>query len=147
MNYLRIALLSTIIAVAVIYGFAAFASDGWQGRPSVCDTATGPRTPLCHDWVSTVKRPDIRTASCCGDGDAFIADDFKLIDGELYAIISLDYTDSNGVMALAKGTEIHIPREKINVAPEDANRSGHGVVFLITYNGNYVLCYFPPPLT
>lgn len=139
----------------------AFSRDGYQDRPRACDMPSGPRQVTCNGWISTVKRPDYRMASCCGDGDAFIADDFELDkDGNLYAIISLDYPDIapgysedvdgmpiQGVptTGLHRGTRILVPPEKRNVLPEDANRSGHGVVFLFPGTMT-VLCYFAPPL-
>jgi hypothetical protein len=143
---------SLLLVGTLLLGASAFARDGYQGRPSACDMPPGPRLVTCQEWISTVKRPDTRT-SCCGDGDAYITDDFEIVNGELYAIISLDYptiifpddSDSTPPFAVNKGTKILIPPEKRNILPEDANRSGHGVVFLNPGNGA-VLCYFFPPL-
>lgn len=140
----------------------AFSRDGYQDRPSVCGGITsGPRLERCHDWISTVRRPDYRGSSCCGDGDAYIADDFELDkDGNLYAILSLDYPDiapgysedpdgtpRDGVpiLGMKRGTRILVPPEKRNALPEDANRSSHGVIFLFP-GTETVICYFFPPL-
>jgi hypothetical protein len=152
--------LSMLVGVlALLTAGSAFSRDGYQDRPHVCDMPAGPRFKRCDDWISSVQRPDIRGASCCGDGDAFIADDFELgPKGELYAIITGDYHDvqypgtelDDGSLpplpySVKRGTRILIPKEKRNIAPEDANRSGHGVVFLMPSDGS-VLCYFAPPL-
>ncbi len=143
--------------LAVFIASAASAGDGYQGRPSVCDNIpSGPRADRCHYWVQTVQRPDVPGASCCGEADAFMADDFELgPNGELYAIITGTYpdttfTDEEGNTAIApapyqKGMKILIPPEKLIRRLEDANRSGHGVVYLRPSNGE-VLCYAAPPL-
>jgi hypothetical protein len=152
-------MIKLIIGLVLLSG-AAFAKDGYLDRPRACDMPSGPRQDICNAWISTVKRPDYRLASCCGEGDAYIADDFELgPKGELYAIISLDYPDiepqvgeeqDDGALpppkaSMHRGTRILVPLEKRNVLVEDANRSGHGVVFLFPGTTN-VLCYFAPPL-
>lgn len=130
---------------------AAHATDTYlmEGRPRVCDMPSGPRLEACSAWISAVNRPDYRGARCCGDGDAYIVDNFRvdMKEGKLYAIISADYYSPNdGQLFLKKDTEIEIPADKVNTAPEDANRSGHGVLFLNNFTRE-VLCYFFPPLT
>lgn len=134
-----------------IYFFttAAFSKDGWEGRPHVCSMAPGPRLEQCQAWISTVNRPDYRGARCCGDGDAYIVDDFELVKetGELYAVVSGDYYSPDGSLFLSKGQKILIPQEKINTSQDDAgNTSGHGVLFLNNFTKE-ILCYFFPPLT
>lgn len=118
-------------------------------RPHVCSQPIGPRQVTCQQWISTVARPDLRpgVASCCGDADTFIADNFEIVNGQLFAIITEDYTDETYPgFHIAKGDKVLIPPEKVNHLPEDAgNTSGHGVVFLGA-NG-VVYCYFFPPLT
>lgn len=139
-------LFALLIGLTMLVAGNSYAGENWQqtGRPHVCDMPSGPRLEKCYAWISTVQRPDIRGASCCGDGDAYIADNFEVVDGELFAIITADYAadDPNGAH---RGQRILIPPEKRNHLPEDAgNTSGHGVVFL--YNKGSVLCYFSPPL-
>lgn len=151
------------LLLLLMLGQTAKAGDGWQGRPSVCDhIPSGPRAERCHQWVQTAQRPDIPGASCCGEADAFMADDFELgPNGELYAIITADYPDTalttfdnegNAIPAppndfkVRRGMKILIPPDRLITRPEDANRSGHGVVYLRPSNGE-VLCYAMPPLT
>jgi hypothetical protein len=113
----------------------------------------------CREWVSTVKRPDTRT-SCCGEGDAFVADNFKVVGGELFAEITENYppmttSDEEGNVVpnyqdfrskITKGMWIKVPQEKVNHALEDAgNVSGHGVIFL--GGQGEVYCFIFPPLT
>ena len=137
------------LALCAVAVESAQSRDGWEGRTLVCDPSVisdGARLTLCQQWISTVKQPDTRT-SCCGDGDAYIADTFETKDGKFYAIITADYPASpNSSAPITKGTKILIPTNKLNHAAEDGgNPSGHGVVFLST-SGD-VLCYFGPTLS
>jgi len=148
-------LMGLIFTALMLTTTAASARDGYEGRPSVCAQSSPASVERCQQWISTVLRPDTRT-SCCGDGDSFIADDFELgPHGELYAIISVDYPDVTApesddgtpsvTVRITRGTKILVPADKQNHAPEDANRSGHGVLFLLPGTKS-VLCYFAPPL-
>lgn len=140
----------------LLFATSALAGEGWESRPHVCDQSTGPRLERCQEWIRTVQRPDI-PASCCGDADAFIADDFEVdAEGNLYAIITADYPEPPGYLeedgtltkpsfVVRRGMKILIPEAKRNHDPRDANMSGHGVVFMMPSNGT-VLCYFAPPL-
>lgn len=152
---MRKLILTLLLLVASFGGGAVYARDGWEGRPHVCDMPLGPRLEKCQAWVATVKQADNRV-SCCGDGDAFITDNFEVIGEELWAIITADYPDVIGqdeegntfmyAASVHKGSRILIPKEKRNYAKEDAgNTSGHGVVFLRP-SDSMVLCYFSPPL-
>lgn len=148
----------TLLLVALAFSAGASgpvqSRDGWQGRPLICDPAAilnGTRLQLCQEWIENVKQPDTRI-SCCGDGDAFVADDFEVgPHGEFYAIITGDYpeeqTDPPGArQPITRGSKILIPPNKLNRAREDGgNPSGHGVVF-IGASGT-VLCYFGPTLS
>ena len=124
--------------------------DGWQGRALVCDPAViqnGSRLQLCQDWIASVKQPDT-AVSCCGDGDAFVADDFEVgPHGEFYAIITGDYPGEQSDLRqqITRGSKILIPPNKLNRALEDGgNPTGHGVVFI--GQAGEVLCYFGPTL-
>lgn len=138
------------LGLCAVAAGSVHARDGWQGRaPLVCDPSVisdGARLALCQQWISNVRQPDTRI-SCCGDGDAYIADNFETRDGKFYAIITGDYPTNPGVSEpIRKGTKILIPPNKLNRAAEDGgNPSGHGVVFLSA--GGDVLCYFGPTLS
>lgn len=143
-------LLSCLFLTAFLCGISllAFAKDGWEGRPHVCDMPPGPRLVQCQQWIESVKRPDIREARCCGDGDAYIVDNFRLDkDGELFVQITGTYYNPDGSVFLADGEEMLVPKNKINTSQDDAgNTSGHGVLFLNNYTKE-ILCMFFPPLT
>lgn len=130
----------------------AYARDGWDkgARPKVCGNNLEPKELTdCRKWIGNVQQPTSE-ASCCGEADAFIADEFDTDkDGNFVAIITEEYilgVDEYGddTAAYSKGTRIVIPKDKIN--PEGPikgnNRTGHGIVFIGT-NGD-VLCYFLP---
>jgi len=146
--------LLAVLALCTVTSIPAHSRDGWQGRPLVCDPATiqnATKLQLCQDWIANVKQPDTRF-SCCGDGDAFMADDFEVGQhGEFYAIITGDYTRAqsespDAQQPVTRGKRILVPPNKLNRALEDGgNPSGHGVVFLNA--GGEVLCYFGPTLT
>lgn len=129
--------------------------DGWAGRPLVCDAKdmNAGQLEQCQSWIQAVRQPDNRQVSCCGDGDAYIADEFQTIGGNLFAVVTGDYQPLPGeeyqiVRQLKKGDKILIPPNKINKAREDgANPTTHGIVFISPGTGE-VLCYFfPGPLT
>jgi hypothetical protein len=84
---------------------------------------------------------------CCGEADAFEADDFDQKDGEYIAIV----TDGKANMwrpGLPNGTRIRVPNSQIRWMPR--NPTGHGVLFVrrgwnaAVPGSIYVYCYFPP---
>lgn len=136
---------------------STWARDGYQNRPMVCNKEEIPdpaKLTRCRNWIANVQRPD-QSGSCCGEGDAFIADRFRQDGDKYYAIITQEYPggtydDGDGgtisSLGVPIGTEILIPKEKINRAfSEGGNPSGHGIVFL--YSNGEVLCYLGPTLS
>jgi len=81
--------------------------------------------PAIREWYQALMQPDVPTASCCGEADAYWADEVHVRDGKTYVEI---------------GTEIEIPNHKLKW--DRANPTGHGIVFL-SRNG-YVFCYVQP---
>jgi len=72
--------------------------------------------------------------SCCGEADAFQANDFEVADGEYITII----TDGKGVIPNA--TRIPVPKEKIKW--DKGNPTGHGIIFIGSTGA--VFCYVSP---
>jgi len=97
--------------------------------------------PKIRQWYQELMQPDVPTASCCGESDAYWADEIHVRDGKTYATITDDRPDEpRGRPHVDIGTEIEIPNNKLKW--DRANPTGHGVVFL-SRNG-YVFCYVQP---
>jgi hypothetical protein len=97
--------------------------------------------PAIREWYQALMQPDIPTASCCGEADAYWADEVHVRDGKTFAIITDDRPDEpRGRPHIDIGTEIEIPNNKLKW--DKANPTGHGVVFLS--RGGYVFCYVQP---
>lgn len=155
MKYVVILVLAIVATVLMVV--ASHARDGWEGRPTACDMSPGPRQDMCHAWVRDVQQPDV-PQSCCGEGDFIITDRYREENGQLIAIVTVDYPDTfttdeegNQVSVPSKyhiGTEIPIPPNKI-LGP-DTLRLGvpppHGGTFVRMTDG-FVYCYKYPPLT
>jgi hypothetical protein len=97
--------------------------------------------PEIRQWYQALMQPDVPTASCCGEADAYWADEIHVRDGKTYAIITDDRPDApRGRPHLDIGTEIEIPNNKLKW--DKSNPTGHGVVFLS--RNLYVFCYVQP---
>ncbi len=84
-------------------------------------------------WFRELMQPDYPNTSCCGEADAFEADDFEQ-DGDRYVAI---ITDGRGI--IPNGTRVIVPNYKIKW--DKGNPTGHGIIFI---GNNGVLCYVPP---
>jgi hypothetical protein len=98
--------------------------------------------PAIAAWFRNLKQPDNPAVSCCGESDAYFADDFEVLDDQYVAIVTDDRPD--GPLRrphVPPGTRIVIPRHKIK--HDQGNPTGHGIVF---YNplSQTVHCYVPP---
>jgi hypothetical protein len=97
--------------------------------------------PAIREWYQALMQPDVPTASCCGEADAYWADEVHVRDGKTYVKITDDRPDEpRGRPHVEIGTEIEIPNHKLKW--DRANPTGHGIVFL-SRNG-YVFCYVQP---
>ena len=119
-----------IIIVALVASCGANARDlgQWQDDP-------------VKEWYQHLMQPDVPTASCCGEADAYWADEMHVKDGKTFATITDDRDDApRGRPHVAIGTEIEIPPNKLKW--DRGNPTGHGIVFLS--RGGYVFCYVQP---
>jgi hypothetical protein len=97
--------------------------------------------PKIVEWYKSLMQPDVPEASCCGEADAYWADDIHVRDGKTFATITDDRPDEpRGRPHVEIGTEIEIPNNKLKW--DKSNPTGHGVVFLS--RGGYVFCYVQP---
>jgi hypothetical protein len=94
--------------------------------------------PAIRQWYQDLKQPDVPTASCCGEADAYWCDDYYARDGRAFCRITDGRPDAPRHRPhVDVGTEIEIPPNKLK--HDRGNPTGHGVVFLS--RGGFVYCY------
>lgn len=95
--------------------------------------------PAISAWFKSVRMPDNPSVSCCGEADAWWADETEQgPNGELVAIITDDRPDEPlRRRHVPIGTKIVVPPHKITW--KHGNPTGHTVIFLNPYND--VWCY------
>jgi hypothetical protein len=105
------------------------------------DNHGGISDPAIQQWYQSLMQPDNPTASCCGEADAYWADEIHVRDGKTLATITDDRDDAPlGRPHVDNGTEIEIPKHKLKW--DRGNPTGHGVVFLSRQG--FVFCYVQP---
>jgi hypothetical protein len=94
-----------------------------------------------RDWYQGLMQPDNPNASCCGEADAYWADEIHVRDGKTFATVTDDRPDEPRRRPHVDiGTEFEIPNHKLKW--DRANPTGHGVLF-ISRQG-YVYCFVQP---
>lgn len=94
--------------------------------------------PAIREWYRSLMRPDAPAASCCGEADAYWADEVHVRNGKTFAKITDDRADEPlGRPHIAVGTEIEIPAEKLKW--DRSNPTGHNVLFVS--RGLYAWCF------
>lgn len=97
--------------------------------------------PRIHEWYQHLTRPDVPSAICCTEADAYWADEFYVRDGKMYVRVTDDRDDGPlGRPHIANGTEFEVPPEKLKW--DESNPTGHGVLFVST--SRYTWCYVQP---
>lgn len=97
--------------------------------------------PAIRNWYQSLMQPDAPNTSCCGEADAYWADEIHVRDGKTYATITDDRDDApRGRPHIDIGTEIEIPDHKLKW--DRANPTGHGIVFMS--RSRFVFCYVQP---
>ena len=87
-----------------------------------------------RQWFQSLMQPDNPAVSCCGEADAFEADNFG-VDGDHYVAV---ITDGKGV--IPNGTRIAVPNSKMKW--DQGNPTGHGIIFIGA--GGMLYCYVAP---
>jgi hypothetical protein len=91
---------------------------------------------------------------CCGEGDAYEADDFKVVDGVAYAVLTCndpeDCREIKGKIPRPPGSVFKIPVAKTLVNHDPVNDTGHGWIWIsptaTDENGEpIVYCWAAPP--
>src|ERR1700756_3620354 len=90
--------------------------------------------PAVRQWFQSLRQPDHPRLSCCGEADAFEADNFEVENDHYVAVI----TDGEGV--IPNGTRIAVPNWKMKF--DSGNPTGHGIIFIGTQGQIY--CYVTP---
>lgn len=131
-----LAVLITCIAVLVVLAALwmnyAYARDLGQWENS---------DPAVSQWYRSLMQPDYPTSPCCGEADAYWADEVHVRDGKTFAIITDDRDDGPLKRPhIPIGTEIEIPNHKLKW--DKSNPTGHGVVFMSF--SRHVFCYVQP---
>jgi hypothetical protein len=90
--------------------------------------------PVISAWYKSLTQPDHPALSCCGEADAFEADNFEAEGDHYVAIVT------NGKGVLANGARIPVPNTKMKW--DKGNPTGHGIIFLGV--GGEVYCYVTP---
>lgn len=94
--------------------------------------------PAIREWYQSLMQPDVPTASCCGEADAYWADEIHVRGGKTYAKITDDRPDEpRGRPHVDVGTEFEIPDNKLKW--DRGNPTGHAILFLS--RGGYVFCF------
>lgn len=94
--------------------------------------------PAIRNWYQTLMQPDAPASSCCGESDAYWADEIHVRNGKTYAVITDDRPDEPLKRPhIPIGTEVEIPDHKLKW--DRGNPTGHSIVFLS--KTGYVFCF------
>jgi hypothetical protein len=109
------------------------------GNVKARDTGQWENTdPAVREWYRSLMRPDVPTASCCGEADAYWADEVHVRDGKTFAVVNDDRDDAPlNRPHIVNGTEFEVPPEKLKW--DRGNPTGHNVLF-VSFTG-FTWCY------
>jgi hypothetical protein len=83
-------------------------------------------------------QPDVPSASCCGEADAYWCDDIHVRDGRTFCAITDDRDDAPRGRPHRPVGEVHeIPPNKLKF--DKGNPTGHHIIFLSRQD--YVFCF------
>jgi hypothetical protein len=86
--------------------------------------------PEITAWMATLRQPDMPSASCCGEADAYFADETIVIGNRVYAVITDNRPDAPLHRPhIAPGTRIEIPPNKYGARPT-GNPTEHAILFV-----------------
>lgn len=94
--------------------------------------------PRVKQWFESLRQPDNPNMSCCGQADAYWADQVEVVNGQVIATITDTRPDEPlGRPHVPPGTRIVVPPHKYKW--DRGNPTGHTIIFLST--AREVLCY------
>lgn len=80
-------------------------------------------------WYAGLRQPDNPKQSCCGEADAYFADQIVVEGDKVFAIITDDRPDGPlGRQHVPVGTRIEVPAHKYKF--DAGNPTGHTIIFL-----------------
>jgi hypothetical protein len=95
--------------------------------------------PAIRNWYQSLMQPDAPAMPCCGEADAYWADEVHVRDGKVFAKITDERDDAPLRRPhIPPGTEFEIPHEKLKW--DRGNPTGHNVLFVGAGNGR-VFCF------
>jgi hypothetical protein len=114
-------MMRAVLAAAVLCAAATAQArdDGpWADRPAAV-----------RQWYRLLMQPDNPHMSCCGEADAYEADNFE-VEGDHYVAIITDGAGdpAHGKRDIPNGTRIPVPNTKMKI--DAGNPSGHSIIFL-----------------
>jgi hypothetical protein len=123
-----------MMSVAVVAFFLFMALHAAYGR----DLGQWENSPAeVRAWFRSLKQPDslgsLFPTSCCGEGDAYWADEYHITeDGKLIAVITDDRDDGPlQRFHVPIGTRFVVPNNKIvDATKQGGNPTGHTIIFL-----------------
>src|SRR6202047_4208785 len=113
------------VALLLLLSSTALARDNGQWGNSPTNV---------REWFQSLMQPDNPYMSCCGEADAFEADNFDREGDHYVAIIK----DGKGI--IPNGARIAVPNAKMKW--DKRNPTEHGIVFI--GNQGQVYCYVTP---
>lgn len=138
-----------IAGCLVVGAWAAHARDigQWAQVREAESAEHGYAAPDLGEYYRSLTQPDAPFSSCCGESDAYYADqveECRPSDGDdcvLVAVITDDRDDAiRGRPHREIGTRIPVPRNKIRKRPVP-NPTEHNIIFV--GSGGRVLCWEP----
>jgi len=99
--------------------------------------------PLQDEWYQSLTQPDNPNSLCCGEADAYWADEVHIKNGKTYVTITDDRDDKLLRRPhIANGTVIEVPNNKLKW--DQSNPTGHGILFMSPEPYKYLYCYVMP---
>lgn len=135
--YLALVTLGLLILIALLFSvrISPARDNGQWDNPANAET---------KKWFQGLMQPDHPTWSCCGEADAYYADEVHVRNGRTYAVIT-DPRDDGPLNRphVSVGTEIMVPDHKLKW--DNGNPTGHAVIFLARgwdVQNNYIVYCF-----
>lgn len=97
--------------------------------------------PFIASWFKSLMQPDNPTVPCCGEADAYWADEY-VAHGDQYLVTITDDRPDGPLRRphIPAGTQILVPNSKVQW--KHGNPTGHSILF-ISASAQSVYCFVP----